>query len=139
MAGPIQTSFNKLIGLASGAIAASKKMIDDEGQTISAEEQAKIERSKALAAKKAKRAEDKEKSSLVSIYRTAERKGLAKIQNLIFDDSGEAVATYNEIASLLSDQALSSHLESRKNTRSKIKARKIYLEQVEKQRRGGNK
>lgn len=139
MAGPIQTSFNKLIGLASGAIAASKKMIDDEGQTISAEEQAKIERSKALAEKKAKRAEEKDKATLTSIYRTAQKKGLAKIQNLVFDDSGEAVATYNEMASLLSDQALSSHLESKKATRSKIKARKLYLEEVESKRRGGKK
>ena len=139
MAGPIQTSFNKLIGLASGAIAASKKMIDDEGQTISAEEQAKIERSKALAEKKAKRAEEKDKTALTSIYRTAQKKGLAKIQNLVFDDSGEAVATYNEMASLLSDQALSSHLESKKATRSKIKARKLYLEEVESKRRGGKK
>lgn len=135
MAGPIQTSLNKLIGLVSGGIAASKKLSEDEGQIRTAEEQEAVAKATKVAEKKAKSGEEREKEALTSAYRTAQKKGLAKIQNLIFDESGEAVATYNEMASLLSRQALSNHLESRKATKRNIEERRSYLQQ----RKGGKR
>lgn len=131
--GPIQTALNKLTGIISGGIIAGRKLYERQAGT-SQDQEAEAEEQK-INAEKAASGEEKAKETLNSAYKTAQKKGLARIQNLIFDDSGEAIASYNEMASLLSNQALSSTLDSKKATRAKIKARKLYLEEIE----GGKK
>ena len=133
--GPIQTSLNKLTSIIAGMAAGGKKLYGDEEQAAVAEKQAAEAEARAATEKKAKVSEEKGKSNLLTnAYRVAQKKGIARPQSIIFDDnSGEAVATYEEMATLLSAHSLSNALDSKKITRDAIKARKVYLSQ-----RGGN-
>lgn len=133
--GPIQTSMNKLVSIIAGMAAGGKKLYENEEQAATAEKQAAAAQEQAATAEKAKTGEEKGKANpLTDAYRLAQKKGIARPQSIIFDDnSGEAVATYEEMATLLSNHSLSNALDSKKITRDSMKARMVYLSQ-----RGGN-
>ena len=135
--GPIQTSLNKLIGIVSGAVVGGVKAKEHEGQIAAQEAQAK-------ATEKAQKAAERKEAAAVATeadlrnmgaseieakaYRLAQERGLADPNRIIYDESGKAIATYQEMAQLLADQSLSGTLSSRLRGKNGAKYRKQLLE-----------
>lgn len=144
MAGPIQTAIGQALGAAAAAGVVAKKLSYDERQASQAKE--KEEKAEAEAQRMAKeqiRAEDKEASAVAleadlinmgaspeaaKAYRLAQERGLGKPQRLLFDESGKPLATYEEVATILSMQAKETSLSARLRGKDKVKARREMLE-----------
>ena len=154
MAGPIQTAIGSMLNTATGALAIGKKLSDDERQA--SEKAAKeAEATKAAEAKEAeaekaerKLASDslkKEKAEAQSVateadvrllggsaeaakaYRLAQERGLASPKRLIYDEQGNPVATYAEMAEILADESLSGTVSSLLRSKNAVKNRRALL------------
>ena len=154
MAGPIQTAIGSMLNTATGALAIGKKLSDDERQAsekaAKEAEAAKAAEAKEAEAEKAERklASDtlnKEKSEAQSVateadvrllggsaeaakaYRLAQERGLASPKRLIYDEQGNPVATYAEMAEILADESLSGTLSSLLRSKNAVKNRRALL------------
>lgn len=150
MAGPIQTAIGSMLNTATGALAIGKKLSDDERQA--SEKAAKeSEAAKKAEAEKAERKlasdtlkEEKAEASAVATeadvrllggspeaakaYRLAQERGLANPKRLIYDEEGNAIATYSEMAEILADESLSGTISSLLRGRNAVKNRRKLLE-----------
>ena len=154
MAGPIQTAIGSMLNTATGALAIGKKLSDDERQA--SEKAAKeAEATKAAEAKEAEAKEaerklasdtlKKEKTEAQSVateadvrllggsaeaakaYRLAQERGLASPKRLIYDEQGNPVATYAEMAEILADESLSGTVSSLLRGKNAVKNRRALL------------
>ena len=155
MAGPIQTAIGSMLNTATGALAIGKKLSDDErqaGEKAAKEaEAAKAAEAKEAEAQKAERKlasdslkEEKAEASAVATeadvrllggspeaakaYRLAQERGLANPKRLIYDEEGNAIATYSEMAEILADESLSGTVSSLLRGRNAVKNRRKLLE-----------
>ena len=107
-----------------------------ENKSIAEEKAAKKE------VKAAKKAEKEEASAvateadLISLgaspeaaeaYRIAQQRGITAPNRMIFDTSGQPLATYSEMATILADESLSDLYSSRLRTRNSVKTRRELL------------
>lgn len=135
--GRIQTAIGRLLGTVSGAALAGLKVYQHEGQI-------KTQKAEELAKNAAQEAEEQKEAQAVATeadvqnlgaseieakaYRLAQERGLADPKRIIYDEAGKPLATYEEMASLLSDENLTGTLTSQLRTQDAIKARKNLLE-----------
>ena len=154
MAGPIQTAIGSMLNTVSGAIAIGKKMSNDERQAnekkaeeAAAAEEAEAEKAEAEKAER-KLASDtlkQEKAEAQSVateadvrllggsaeaakaYRLAQERGLASPHRLIYDEQGNPVATYSEMAEILADESLSGTVSSLLRGKNAVKNRRALL------------
>ena len=153
--GPIQTSLNRLIGMTAAGVAAGKKYVQSQEQTIqeavdkrtqeaiARATETEKEDQEALAKKQALKQQKQEASAVATeadlinlgaseeealAYRLAQERGLANPKRMIFDKEGKPIATYEEMATLLADQSLSGTLTSKLRGKGAIKFRKQLLE-----------
>ena len=61
-------------------------------------------------------------------YRLAQERGLANPKRLIYDEEGNAIATYSEMAEILADESLSGTVSSLLRGRNAVKNRRKLLE-----------
>lgn len=61
-------------------------------------------------------------------YRLAQERGLANPKRIMYDEKGNAIATYEEMAQLLADQSLSGSLTSKLKGKEAVKTRRQLLE-----------
>ena len=127
--GLIQTAIGQLLGSAAAAAGVGKKLYaKNEGQTdkeAPKEEQPQEERPNRGSNFDAAKA-----------YKLAQQKGLTQPQRIIFDEIGNPVATYGELARLLGKQTLSDHLDSKARTKNAVKERMKKIQQRKLQSRG---
>ena len=154
MAGPIQTSIGNMLNTVSGALAIGKKLSNDERQASEkaakeskAAENAEAEKAEAEKAER-KLASDtlkQEKAEAQSVateadvrllggsaeaakaYRLAQERGLASPKRLIYDEQGNPVATYAEMAEILADESLSGTVSSLLRGKNAVKNRRALL------------
>ena len=154
MAGPIQTAIGSMINTVSGALAVGKKLSNDERQAnekkakeAKAAEEAEAEKAEAEKAER-KLARDtlkEEKAEAQSVateadvrllggsaeaakaYRLAQERGLASPHRLIYDEQGNPVATYAEMAEILADESLSGTVSSLLRGKNAVKNRRALL------------
>lgn len=142
--GPIQTAINQLIGTTAAAVGAGKKFVENERQAsaeadkaAAAERAAEKEKKEQLAAEKKEASAVATEADLMSLgaskieakaYRLAQERGLANPKRVVYDEKGEAIATYEEMAQLLADQSLSGTLSSRLKGKQAVKTRRQLLE-----------
>ena len=154
MAGPIQTAIGSMLNTVSGALAIGKKMSNDERQAdekkakeAEAAEKAETEKAEAEKAER-KLASDilkQEKAEAQSVateadvrllggsaeaakaYRLAQERGLASPHRLIYDEQGNPVATYAEMAEILADESLSGTVSSLLRGKNAVKNRRALL------------
>lgn len=152
--GPIQTSLNRLLGMAAAGAVAGKKYLANEEQVIQAtvnqrtqeaiagaeateqeeqEAKAKAEQLKADKQEAAAVATEADIRNLggselaARAYRLAQERGLADPKRIIYDEAGKPVATYEEMATLLADTSLSGTLSAKLRSRQAVKTRKDLL------------
>ena len=136
MPGPIQTAINQVLGITAGVVAGGKKYFEHERQIKLKEEQARAKEEEQAAAEEKEARAVATEADLRNLgasevearaYRLAQERGLASPKRLIFDEAGKPIATYEEMASLLSSQSLSGTLSSRLRGKQAVKTRKELL------------
>ena len=137
MAGPIQTALGQALGAFAGAAALGKKLANDEKQAD--ERQIKQEKKAAqIEAEESKEAAAvATEADLINLgaseeaakaFRLAQERGTGKPDRILFDEKGKAIATYNEVASLLSKQSLENSYSARLRSKNSMKIRRQLLE-----------
>ena len=109
MAGPIQTAISQALGSLAGAVIAGKKTYEKNERQIEQKEA------------------EQETSKAAEAYKTAQQKGLTSPEDIIFDKKGQALATYEELASIMAKQSMSNFSDSRKRSKESIQARRDFL------------
>ena len=105
MAGPLQTAIGQVLGAVGATALIGKKLSNDERQVR--EKEAKLAEK---AEKEAKKSQKKDSEIVSKTINEAQKKKLAS--SVIFDKQGKPLATYEELAELLSSQKTSSTLAS---------------------------
>ena len=123
MAGQIQTAIGQVLGASAASLLVAKKVRDDERQVRENEQKAAEKESKA--AEKEAKAAAKEKAKAV---KTAQDKGVDSPSTILFDKAGKPIATYEEMAELLSSEKTSATLTSNLRTLVATRERRKVLE-----------
>lgn len=139
MAGPIQTAIGQTLAALAGAASLSKKFINANDRQAGEKEnfEAKAETAKASAAPEAK--EEINAGDAAKAYRIAQERGTASPEKIIFDEKGKPLATYNELATLISRQSMGNSESAKMRSRAAIKSRKEFLENKASSRIKGGK
>lgn len=127
--GPFQTAVNQLLGMTAGAVAGVKKIVKDERQDRQEQDQAakKIQEN-GIQAFKAEEERDVEADKIAAkAYRQAQDRGLASPNRIMFDENGNPLATYDELAQIMADSSLSQNLSSSARSVEAVKHRKEML------------
>ena len=115
MAGPIQSAIGQALGAIGGAAALGKKLYEEnEGQAL-----------------KEERAEEEKKAKTESKDQTV-KKALQKAQDFriespkkyLFDEGGNLIANYSELASVMASQSLANELQARSRQKAAFERRK---------------
>lgn len=138
MAGPIQTAISQALTAASVGVGVGSKINEDARQVSQnrqaaeneAKEQARADYKEARSVAFEADLRGREGVSAVSAkaYRLAKERGLSQDNRILYDEKGEPVATYGEMAKILADTSLSDTLSSKINGRDAVKVRKQMLE-----------
>lgn len=142
--GPIQTEINKLINTAAAAVGVGSKMAEGERQADIKAEQEAAKAAKQAQAEQEKIAAEKKEASAVATeanlrllgasdveakaYRLAQERGLANPKRMVFDKEGRPIATYEEIAQLLSGNSVSNATNDQVRMRKAVQTRRQLLE-----------
>ena len=129
--GPIQTAIGQMLGAASATAIVGKKLNEDARQAR--EEETKLAEKEAKAAQKKDKSK-KEDEIVSKALLEAQQNGTASPSSIIFDKSGKPLATYQEMAELLSSQRMDSTLTARLRTMVATQERRKILEAKKKER-----
>ena len=129
MAGPIQSAIGQMLGSALGLVGASRKAYEkNERQAPEEEGDQKSE--------KGKNEKPLDQNQIISKTLKAAQDGkIESPKKYIFDEKGELLANYSEVASVMASQNLANHLEAKARQKAKFDERKAAIVK----RTGGNK
>ena len=118
MAGPIQSALGQALASVGSVASIGKKLYEkNEGQ---APEEKSVE--------EVKETESKGKNEIVAkTLKMAQDKKIESPRKYMFDESGELLANYGEVASVMASQSLFNQLQSRARQRSALEQRKAML------------
>lgn len=147
--GPIQTAVGQLLGVAGGVAVASKKLKYENERQADKEQPAAQEANPYLEAEMEKEKERKSvsksimenaqtkhevnkkmqdaDSDIAKAIALAQKKKLASPRNVLFDESGRALATYRELATVLSRNEAQQVLQQKRKSKNAVKDRRAML------------
>ena len=130
MAGPIQSAIGQMLGSALGLVGASRKTYEENERQA-----AKKERAAQKEAAKNKNASSPDQV-VAKTLKTAQDKKIEYPKKYVFDENGQLLANYSEVASVMASQSLANALDAKARQKAKFDERKAA---ITKRTAGGSK
>jgi hypothetical protein len=130
MAGPIQSAIGQMLGSALGLVGASRKTYEENERQA-----AKKERDAQKEAAKNKNASSPDQV-VAKTLKAAQDKKIESPKKYVFDENGQLLANYSEVASVMASQSLANALDAKARQKAKFDERKAA---IAKRTAGGSK
>lgn len=136
--GPIQTAIGQALGAIEATVAVGKKLQNDERQASEkqAAEAEKMEKAQRTAEAEKQKAEGEQSGNqdlAEKAVKLAQDQKLASPRSILFDEHAKPLASYDELAAVLSRNSLAKSLESKKRTKNRLEERRKRIQQRLKQ------